>query len=81
MEKWRAIRDATSVEKWNNIREKREKKETTQKSTNYGAILELWWEHKSQITKNQILKTKMSMDYQRQANYEEDNIKDNWTLT
>ena len=33
-------------------------------------------EHRSEITKNLILKTKTSRDYRRQTNDEEDNIKD-----
>ena len=35
-------------------------------------------EHISQITKNQILKTKKRKEHQRQANDEEDKIKDNY---
>ena len=33
-------------------------------------------EHMSHINRNQILKTKTSKDYRRQANDKEDNIKD-----
>ena len=38
-------------------------------------------EHRSQITKNPILKTKTSIDYGRQTSDEENNINDNYTLT
>ena len=76
MAKGRATRDVINDERCNEMREQRDKRQNE--------INEPWSqpramkkEHRSQITKNQILKTKTSRDYRWQTSDEENNINDN----
>ena len=64
MGKGRATRDVISDEKCNEMREQRDKKRQNEiNKPSRGAILERYEkEHRSQITKNEILKAKTSRD-------------------
>ena len=77
MAKGSATKDASNDESCNEMRKHRGKRETKKNQQTMEYRLEaMKSEHRSQITKNQILKTKTSRDYRRQTNDEEDNIKD-----
>ncbi|KAF3579636.1 hypothetical protein DY000_02030013 [Brassica cretica] len=76
MAKGKATRDASTEESCNEMRKQRGKRKTRQNQQTMESFSSYEREHISQITKNQILKTKMSKDYRRQTNDEEDNIKD-----
>ena len=73
----RATRDASSDVRCNEMREQREKGTLNKIKKNVEPSSSYEREHRIQITKNQILKTKTSRDYRRKANDEEDNIKEN----
>ncbi|KAF3539271.1 hypothetical protein F2Q69_00022071 [Brassica cretica] len=60
MAKGRATRDASTDESCNGIRKQRRKKETKQNHQTMESSSNYEREHRSQITKNQILKTKTS---------------------
>ncbi|KAF3553728.1 hypothetical protein F2Q69_00011732 [Brassica cretica] len=76
MAKGKATRDASTEESCNEMRKQRGKRKMRQNQQTMESFSSYEREHRSQITKNQILKTKMSRDYRRQTNDEEDNIKD-----
>ena len=79
MAKGIVTRDVISDERCNEMREQRDKKRQNEiNKPNRGAILERYEnEHRSQITKNEILKTKTSRYYWQQTSDEENNINDN----
>ena len=76
MAKGRATRDVSTDDSCNEMRKQRGEREMKQNQQTMESSPSYEREHRSEITKNLILKTKTSRDYRRQTNDEEDNIKD-----
>ena len=77
MAKLRATRDVIIYERCNEMREQRDKKRQNEINEPWIHPRVMKKEHRSQITKNQILRTKTSRDYRWQTSNKENNINDN----